>query len=56
MIRVIVGWCLAAALFFLSSSLIFCYALHGILQPDICRPLQGLIVWIARPLIDLFGR
>lgn len=54
-VRGVLGWCLSAALLFLSSALLFCQALHGILQPEICRLLLHLVVRIAGPLMALFG-
>jgi len=55
-LRVAIGWCLSAALLFLSSTLLFCHVLRGILQPDMCRRLQSLIGWVAQPLTDLLSR
>jgi len=54
-VRGILGWCFSAALLFLSSALLFCQALHGILQPDICRLLQSLVARIAELLMAPFG-
>jgi len=54
-IRVVVGWTVSALLLFLSSALLFCFALQGILQPDHCRRLQGFFWSAARPLLDPFG-
>ncbi|MBI2459999.1 MAG: hypothetical protein HYV61_00440 [Candidatus Rokubacteria bacterium] len=54
-IKIIVEWCAAAALLYLSSTLLFCGALRGLLQPTICHRLQGYVWRAARPLIDLFG-
>lgn len=54
-VRAVVGWCLSAALLFLSSALLFCQALHGILQPEICRLLQHLVARMAGPLMAPFG-
>ncbi|MBI2461424.1 MAG: hypothetical protein HYV61_08070 [Candidatus Rokubacteria bacterium] len=54
-LRVVIGWTVSALLLFLSSTLLFCFALQGILQPDHCRRLQGLFWSAARPLLNLFG-
>lgn len=54
-IRVAIGWTVSALLLFLSSALLFCSALQGILQPHLCRTLQRFFWTAARPLLELFG-
>lgn len=54
-VKIIVEWCVAAALLYLSSTLLFCGALRGILQPTTCHRLQGYLRAVAGPLIDLVG-
>jgi len=54
-LRVILGWTVSALLLFLSSALLFCFAVQGVLQPDLCHNLQRFFWAAARPLLDLFG-
>ncbi|MBI2879605.1 MAG: hypothetical protein HYY19_07780 [Candidatus Rokubacteria bacterium] len=39
-----------------SSTLLFCVALHGPLQPDSCRQLHRPIISVSDAVAGLFGR